>query len=110
VAFLAAPHALCVKVFYRYAVGSCLELDLKGVAFGAQARGLSDTALAAEAWISALPKEPTEPVGRASGDAHRRLTTRHIPRSNAANTALREIRGAQCRLSPSRTSPQTGAT
>jgi ParB family transcriptional regulator, chromosome partitioning protein len=39
VAFLAAPHALCVKVFYRYAVDSCLELDLKSVAFGAQARG-----------------------------------------------------------------------
>jgi len=66
VAFLAALHALCLKVFYRYAADSCLELDLKSVAFGAQAPGLNDTALAAgfdrrcQAWIAALPKEPTE--------------------------------------------------
>ena len=48
VAFLAALHALCVKIFYRYAVDSCLELDVKSVGFGAQAPGLNDTALAAE--------------------------------------------------------------
>ncbi|MGO9959467.1 MAG: ParB/RepB/Spo0J family partition protein [Solirubrobacteraceae bacterium] len=65
-AFLAALHALCVKIFYRYAVDSCLELDLKSVAFGAQAPGLNDTALAAnfdrrhQAWVAALPKEPAE--------------------------------------------------
>ena len=47
VAFLAALHALCVKIFYRYAVDSCLELDVKSVGFGAQAPGLNDTALAA---------------------------------------------------------------
>lgn len=28
VGFLAALHALCIKVFYRYAVDTCLELDL----------------------------------------------------------------------------------
>jgi ParB family chromosome partitioning protein len=66
VAFLAALHALCVKVFFRYAVDSCLELDVKSVGFGAQAPGLNDTTLAAnfdrrhQAWIAALPKEPTE--------------------------------------------------
>jgi ParB family transcriptional regulator, chromosome partitioning protein len=66
VAFLAALHALCIKVFYRYAVASCLELDLKSVGFGTQALGLNDTALAAgierrhQAWIDALPKEPAE--------------------------------------------------
>ena len=66
VAFLAALHALCVKIFYRYAVDTCLELDVKSVGFGAQAPGLNDTALAAaldhrhQGWITALPKEPTE--------------------------------------------------
>ncbi len=66
VAFLAALHALCVKIFYRYAVDTCLELDVKSVGFGAQAQGLNDTALAAnfdrrhQAWIAALPKEPAE--------------------------------------------------
>ncbi len=66
VAFLAALHALCVKIFYRYAADSCLELDVKSVGFGAQAPGLNDTALAAnfdrlhQAWIAALPKEPAE--------------------------------------------------
>ncbi len=43
IAFLAALHALCIKVFYRYAVDSCLELDLKSVAFDSQAPGLKDT-------------------------------------------------------------------
>jgi ParB family chromosome partitioning protein len=66
IAFLAALHALCIKVFYRYAVDTCLELDLKSVGFGTQASGLNDTALAAgierrhQAWIAALPKEPAE--------------------------------------------------
>jgi len=66
VAFLAALHALCVKVFYRYALDSCLEIDLKSVGFGAQAPGLNDTALAVsfhgrhQAWMAALPDEPTE--------------------------------------------------
>jgi ParB family chromosome partitioning protein len=66
VAVLAALHAMCLKAFYRYAIDSCLELDLKSVAFIAQAPGLNDTALAAglarrhQAWIAALPKEPTD--------------------------------------------------
>ncbi len=66
VAFLAALHALCIKVFYRYAVDSCLELDLKSVGFSSQAPGLNDTVLATsldrrhKAWIATLPKEPTE--------------------------------------------------
>ena len=66
VAFLTGLHALCVKAFYRYALDSCLEIDLKSVGFGAQAPGLNDTALAAsfhrrhQAWMAALPDEPTE--------------------------------------------------
>ena len=66
VAFLAALHALCLKVFYRYALDSCLELDLKNVSFGTQAPGLNDSASARalgerhQAWTAALPKEPAE--------------------------------------------------
>ena len=66
VAFLAALHALCLKVFYRYALDSCLELDLKSVSFGTQAPGLNDSASAQalgerhQAWTAALPKEPAE--------------------------------------------------
>jgi ParB family chromosome partitioning protein len=64
IAFLAALHALCLKAFYRYAVDSCAELDLRSVVFGAQARGLNDTELAQsfdrrhQTWLATLPKEP----------------------------------------------------
>ena len=66
IAFLAALHALCLRVFYRYAQDSCLELDLKSVGFAAQAPGLADSALAATydarhtAWAQTLPKEPVD--------------------------------------------------
>ena len=65
VAFLAAIHALCLKVFYPYALDTCLELDLKIVSFAAQAPGLSETAPAKaigdrhQAWVAALPREAT---------------------------------------------------
>jgi len=64
VAFLAALHALCLKIFYRYAADSCLELDLKTVSFSTQAPGLNDSALAIaidarhQTWIASLSKEP----------------------------------------------------
>ena len=63
VAFLAALHALCLRVFYRYAQDTCLELDLKSAGFAAQAPGLADSALAEEhqarhqAWVGSLPKD-----------------------------------------------------
>jgi len=63
VAFMAALHALTLRIFYRYAQDTCLELDLKSAGFGAQAPGLTDSALAAtcddrhQAWMAALPKE-----------------------------------------------------
>ena len=66
IAFVAALHALCLKVFYRYAQDTCLELDLKSAGFGAQAPGLADSTLAVafdarhQAWLAALPKEPAE--------------------------------------------------
>lgn len=66
VAFIAALHALTLKVFYRYASESCLELDLKSVAFSAQAPGLNDSASAQavqarhDSWANALPKDSAE--------------------------------------------------
>ncbi len=63
IAFLAALHAFCLRVFYRYAQDSCLELDLKSVGFAAQAPGLVDSALAAAydashaEWAQVLPKD-----------------------------------------------------
>ncbi len=66
VAFLAALHAFCLRVFYSYALDSCLELDLKSVAFTAQAPGLNDTAMARaladrhQFWLATLPKQPED--------------------------------------------------
>lgn len=66
VAFLAALHALTLKSFYRYGSDSCLELDLKSVAFSAEAPALNDSALAAaiharhEGWAKVLPKDSAD--------------------------------------------------
>ncbi len=62
-AFLAALHVLCLKVFYGYGLNSCLELDVKSVAFTAQAPGLNDTLLARtltarhQDWLARLPRQ-----------------------------------------------------
>jgi ParB family chromosome partitioning protein len=66
VAFLAALHALCLKLFYPYPLDSCVDIEPKRLTFGAQAPGLADTASAKaiEArhalWAAQLPKEPGE--------------------------------------------------
>jgi len=66
VAFLAALHALTLKVFYHYGTESCLELELKSVAFGSQAQGLNDSASAKgihdrhDGWVKVLPKDPAD--------------------------------------------------
>ena len=63
-AFVAALHVLCLKLFYRYAIDSCLEIEPKSAIFGAQAPGLADTTSAKAidtrhaAWVAQLPKEP----------------------------------------------------
>jgi ParB family chromosome partitioning protein len=55
---------LCLKLFYRYALDSCLEIEPKSTMFGGQAPGLADTASAKAidarhaAWAAQLPKEP----------------------------------------------------
>jgi len=46
VAHLAALHAFCLRLFYRYALESCVEVDVKSYVFGSQAPGLNDTAIA----------------------------------------------------------------
>ncbi len=65
-AFLAALHALCLRLFYRYGLDSCLEIEPKSALFSAQAPGLADTASARtiEArharWQAQMPAEPGE--------------------------------------------------
>ena len=66
VAFLAALHVLCLKLFYRYGYGSCLEIESKTAAFGSLAPGLGDTLLASSVdarhhqWSEQLPEEPDD--------------------------------------------------
>ena len=66
VAFVAALHALTLKAFYPYGSDTCLDLDLKSVAFGAQAPGLNDSdpavalRTAHDDWAKRLPREPED--------------------------------------------------
>ena len=61
VAFVAALNVLCLKLFYRYALDSCLKIEPKSAMFGGQAPGLADTASAKAiegrhaAWAAQLP-------------------------------------------------------
>jgi ParB family chromosome partitioning protein len=65
-AFLAALHALCLRLFYRYTSESCLDIDVKSVALGSQASGLNDTAIAKTVddrhrrWSEQLPRESAD--------------------------------------------------
>ena len=62
VAFLAALHAMVLRLFYRYAVDSCVEIEPRNAAFGSQVPGLGDTSYAQaidqrhETWARNLPK------------------------------------------------------
>ena len=73
VAFLAALHALCLRLFYGYGLNSCLELDVKSVTFNAQAPGLNDTAVARtltdrhQFWLASMPKQPEDLWAALSG-------------------------------------------
>jgi ParB family transcriptional regulator, chromosome partitioning protein len=64
VAFSAALHALCLKLFYSYTSDSCVEIDAKSVVFGSQAPGLNDAGIAKavddrhRGWSDQLPQEP----------------------------------------------------
>ncbi|HEX5957947.1 MAG TPA: ParB N-terminal domain-containing protein, partial [Hyphomicrobiaceae bacterium] len=65
-AYLAILHALCLKLFYRLGLDSCLEVDAKSVLFGSQVEGLGGMAYAAAidarhgAWLAQLPKDPAD--------------------------------------------------
>ncbi|MDO5897032.1 ParB/RepB/Spo0J family partition protein [Agrobacterium sp. Azo12] len=65
IAFIAALHAAVLKIFYRHAAGSCLEITLEHTAFS-QTQGLGDTAWAKEieqrqeAWGYDLPANGEE--------------------------------------------------
>lgn len=65
-AFLAVLHNFCLKTFYHYADESCLEIDIKSVAFITQAPGLADSisAKAIDArhqnWRRQLPEDPAQ--------------------------------------------------
>ena len=66
VAFLAALHALCLKLFYRYTPESCVDIDAKSVVFGSQAPGLGDATIAKSVderhrqWSEQLPRDSAE--------------------------------------------------
>jgi ParB family chromosome partitioning protein len=66
IAFRAALHAMCLRLFYRYGSDTCLEIEAKNVSFGAQAPGLSDAPLAERVdarhldWSRQLPAEPQD--------------------------------------------------
>ncbi len=66
VAFTAALHALCLKLFYHYAQDSCVELDIKSVSFGSGVPGINDSAAAIaidarhREYAERLPREPGE--------------------------------------------------
>jgi ParB family chromosome partitioning protein len=66
IAYLAVLHALCLKLFYRLGLDSCLEVDAKSVLFGSQVEGLGGMAYAAAidarhgAWSAQLPKDTAD--------------------------------------------------
>ena len=65
-AFLAMLHALCLKLFYRFGLDTCLEVEAKSVLFGTQVEGLGDmpyaTAIDARhgSWSAQLPKDTAD--------------------------------------------------
>ena len=65
VAFRAALHALCLKLFYHYGFDTCLEIDAKSVLFG-HTPGLADTPAAKaidarhKAWDAQMPEDSSD--------------------------------------------------
>jgi ParB family chromosome partitioning protein len=64
VALMAALHAMALRLFYRYALDTCVEIEPRSAVFGSQAPGLGGTPYAQavearhEAWAHRLPKAP----------------------------------------------------
>jgi ParB family transcriptional regulator, chromosome partitioning protein len=65
-AFLAMLHSFTLKLFYRFGLDSCLEVEAKSVLFGTQIEGLGDmpyaTAIDARhgTWAAQLPKDTAD--------------------------------------------------
>ena len=65
-AFLAALHAMTLRLFYRYGLDTCVEIEPRSAAFGSHALGLGETSYAQsleasmENWLKALPKHPED--------------------------------------------------
>jgi ParB family chromosome partitioning protein len=65
-AFLAMLHTLTLKLFYRFGLDSCLEVEAKSVLFGTQIEGLGDMPYATAidgrhgTWAAQLPKETAD--------------------------------------------------
>ena len=65
-AFLSALHAMTLRLFYRYGLDTCVEIEPRSAAFGSHAPGLSDTPCAQSLesslknWLKALPKQPED--------------------------------------------------
>jgi ParB family chromosome partitioning protein len=61
-AFLAALHAMALRLFYPYGQESCVEIEPRSARLSAQAPGLGETAYAEaidrriESWAAAMPK------------------------------------------------------
>ena len=81
-AFLAMLHALCLKLFYRFGLDTCLEVEAKSVLFGTQIEGLGDmpyaTAIDARhgTWAAQLPKDTADlwdVLGGLDGDSRQAL-------------------------------------
>ena len=82
VAFLAALHALCLKLFYPYTQDTCLEIELRQTALTAQAPGLGESEPARamrarhQGWAGALPREAADlwdALAAADDDTRQRL-------------------------------------
>jgi ParB family chromosome partitioning protein len=82
VAFLAALHALCLKLFYPFTQDTCLEIELRQTALTAQAPGLGESEPARamrarhQGWAGALPREAADlwdALAAADDDTRQRL-------------------------------------
>ena len=68
----------CCRLFYRYGLDSCVEIEARSTALGSHAPGLGETAYAqsidrrTESWAKALPKAPEDlwdALGEFDGDS-----------------------------------------
>ena len=103
-AFLAALHVLCLKLFYHYAPDSCLEIEAKSVGFGVQASGLAESTSALaidarhESWAARLPKASADlwdTLGTFDDDDRKALFAHCVASTvNAVNEAYHRRPGA----------------